>query len=107
MFHKIMAVHALADYRLCVVFSEGLTIIYNIKPLFAKWPAFRALEDDIKLFYNVKVDKDGFGIVWNDNLDLSCNEIFEYGKRNCAPLNGHHPKNNKGGSRQSMPLPNH
>ena len=92
MFHKIVAVHALADYRLCVVFSEGVTIIYNIKPLFAKWPAFKALEDDIKLFYSVKVDKDGFGIVWNDNLDLSCNEIFENGKRNHTPLYGHHQK---------------
>ena len=88
MFHKIVAVHALADYRLCVVFSEGMAKIYDIKPLFAKWPAFRALEDDIKLFYSVKVDKNGYGIVWNDNLDLSCNELFEIGKRNHTHLNG-------------------
>ena len=92
MFHKIVAVQALPAYRLCVVFSEGLAKIYDIKPLFAKWPAFRALEDDIKLFYSVKVDKGGYGIVWNDDLDLSCNELFEIGKRNHTHLNRHSPK---------------
>ena len=92
MFHKIVAVHALADFRLCVVFSEGMAKIYDIKPLFAKWPTFRALEDDIKLFYSVKVDQNGYGIVWNDDLDLSCNELFENGKRNHTHLNVHHQR---------------
>ena len=92
MFHKIVAVHALADYQLCVVFCEGVTKIYDVKPLFGKWPAFRALEDDIKLFYSVKVDKDGYGIVWNDNLDISCNELFENGKSNHTLLNGQHQR---------------
>ena len=53
--------------------SEGVTKIYDVKPLFAKWAAFKALEDDTELFYNVEVDKGGYGIIWNDDLDLSCN----------------------------------
>ncbi len=81
MFHKIKAVHAMPDYCLCVQFSEGVTEIYDVKPLFAKWPVFKALEENIKLFYSVKVDKGGYGIVWNDDLDLSCNELYKNGKR--------------------------
>ena len=82
MFHKIKTVRAMLDYRLCVQFSEGVTKIYDVKPLFAKWPVFKALEEDTVLFYNVVVDKGGYGIVWNDNLDLSCNELFEHGLYN-------------------------
>ena len=88
MFHKIKAVRAMPDYQLCVQFSEGVTKIYDVKPLFTKWPVFKALEEDTELFYNVVVDKGGYGIVWNDELDLSCNELFENGKRNRTPFDG-------------------
>ncbi len=88
MFHKIKAVRAMADYQLCVQFSEGVTKIYDVKPLFAKWAAFKALEDDTELFYNVEVDKGGYGIIWNDDLDLSCNELFENGKKTRTPFDG-------------------
>lgn len=37
MFHKVKAVNALPDYRLSVPFAEGVTKIYDVKPLFAKW----------------------------------------------------------------------
>ena len=77
MFHKIKAVRAMPDYQLCVQFSEGVTKIYDVKPLFDKWPVFEKLEDDGDLFYTVEVDKGGYGVVWNDELDLSCNELFE------------------------------
>jgi hypothetical protein len=28
------------------------------------------------LFEQVKVDSGGFGISWNDDIDLSCNELY-------------------------------
>ena len=46
MFHKVKAVSALPNYRLSVQFAEGLTKIYHVAPLFTKWPAFRALENE-------------------------------------------------------------
>ena len=42
MFHKVKAVNALPDYRLSVQFAEGVTKIYDVKPLFAKWAQFKA-----------------------------------------------------------------
>ncbi len=80
MFHKVKAVKALPDYRLSVQFAEGATKIYDVKPLFEKWEPFRALEHDAALFYDVRVDTGGCGIVWNDSIDLSCDELFANGE---------------------------
>lgn len=88
MFHKIKTVNALPDYRLCVQFAEGVTKIYDVKPLFSKWVPFRALEQMPELFSGVEVDTGGYGIVWNDDLDLSCDELFENGETVRTPFDG-------------------
>ena len=88
MFHKIRAVHTLSDYRLYIQFSEGLTKIYDVKPLFTKWAAFKRLENEPELFNDEAVDTGGYGIVWNDELDLSCDELYENGKTVKTPFDG-------------------
>jgi len=88
MFHKVKAVNALPDYRLSVQFAEGVTKIYDVKPLFEKWPQFKKLESTPDLFFDVRVDVGGYGIIWNDDLDLSCDELFENGERVKTPFDG-------------------
>ncbi len=88
MFHKVKAVTALPDYRLSVQFAEGVTKRYDVKPLFAKWAPFRALEESPELFSKVKVDTGGYGIVWNDDLDLSCDELYANGETIKTPFDG-------------------
>ena len=88
MFHKIKSVHTLPDCRLSVQFAEGITKIYDVKPLFTKWAPFQALKNNPESFSDVSVDVGGYGIVWNDNLDLSCNELFENGKTIKTPFDG-------------------
>ena len=53
MFHKVKAVSALPDHRLSVQFAEGVTKIYNVKPLFEKWEVFNALKDSPELFSDI------------------------------------------------------
>ena len=77
MMHKVKAVSALPNFCLNVQFVEGITKIYDVKPLFSKWAAFKALQENPKLFSDVEVDVGGYGIIWNDELDLSCEELFE------------------------------
>ena len=79
MFHKIKSVSALPEYKLSVEFSEGATKIYDVKPLFEKIPFFATLKDQPEVFASVTVDVGGYGIVWNDELDLSCDELWENG----------------------------
>lgn len=82
MFHKIKNVSPLPEYKLSVQFAEGVTKIYDVKPLFQKIPAFKSLEsgNDFGVVY---VDVGGYGIIWNDELDLSCDELWENGVDVC------------------------
>lgn len=32
------------------------------------------------MLYSVEVDAGGYGIIWNDDIDLSCDELFENGE---------------------------
>ena len=88
MFHKVKNVWALPEYRLSVQFSEGVTKIYDVKPLFEKLPIFAELKNKPREFSSVSVDVGGYGIVWNDELDLSCDELWENGVRIETPFDG-------------------
>ncbi len=88
MFHKVKNVFALPEFRLSVQFSEGLTKIYDVKPLFEKIPYFAEFKNNIDEFYSVYVDVGGHGIVWNDDLDLSCDELWENGVEVETPFDG-------------------
>ena len=68
MFHKVKSVAPLSDFKLSVQFSEGVTKLYDVKPLFEKISAFRYLKDNPSEFDCVSVDVGGYGIVWNDDL---------------------------------------
>ena len=88
MFHKIKNVSALPEYKLSVQFSEGVTKIYDVKSLFDKMPVFANLKDNAQEFFSVLVDVGGYGIVWNDELDLSCDELWENGVQVDTPFDG-------------------
>ncbi len=87
MFHKIKNVSPLPEYKLSVQFAEGVTKIYDVKPLFQKLPVFKALESNND-FSGVYVDVGGYGIIWNDELDLSCDELWENGVEVETPFDG-------------------
>ncbi len=87
MFHKIKNVSPLPEYKLSVQFAEGVTKIYDAKPLFEKIPIFKSLEGNND-FGGVYVDVGGYGIIWNDELDLSCEELWENGVEVETPFDG-------------------
>ena len=67
------------DYNLQIVFQDNTIKKYDIKPLFELWEAFEALRTVPGLYQQVKVDAGGYGISWNDELGLACNELWEHG----------------------------
>ena len=69
----------LQDYFLAVQFENNEKKRYCIKPLFSELDSFRSLMDVPGLFEQVKVDAGGYGISWNDEIDLSCNELYYNG----------------------------
>jgi hypothetical protein len=71
---KIKTVKAMEHKRLLITFNNDVKKIYDCSPL---------LEDDIfkpllseHLFRSVKADRHGYGISWNDELDLSESELW-------------------------------
>ena len=88
MFHKVKNVAPIPDFKLSVQFSEGVTKVYDMKPLFEKLSMFKRLENNPAEFACVSVDVGGYGIVWNDDLDLSCDELWENGTVVETPFDG-------------------
>ncbi len=88
MFHKIKSVTALPDFILTVQFSEGVTKQYDMKPLFSKYKMFSPLLTQPELYCSVSVDTGGYGIVWNDDIDIACDELYFNGKTIATPFDG-------------------
>ena len=79
MFHKIKDVTPLPGLCMRVQFVNGTTKLYDVAPLTERFDAFQELKRG-HLFEDVEVDAGGYGVSWNDNLDLSFDEIWEHGE---------------------------
>ena len=80
MFHKVKEVNALPEHKISVRFAEGITKIYDVSPLFEKYNFFMPLKDSVELFSSVMVDQGGYGVIWNDDIDISCDELWANGE---------------------------
>ena len=87
MFHKIKNVTPLKDFKLSIQFAEGITKIYDMKKLIKNNKIFADLKD-INLFNSVEVDIGGYGVIWNNDIDISCDELFENSKKIDTPFDG-------------------
>lgn len=75
---KIDAIKPLPGKKLLVRFIGGEEKTYDCRPLLDQEP-FSALENE-SFFRQVKVDVGGYGISWNDCIDLSESELWLNGK---------------------------
>ena len=66
-----------------VLFANGIRKIYDCKQLMHLAP-FKALENEA-FFRSVKVDPGGYGVSWNDAVDLSEHELWVNSKET-APV---------------------
>ena len=80
MMHKIKSVKPLENCIIAAVFFDGTIKEYDIKKLYSIFPQFKVFDINKKLFNNVRVDAGGYGISWNDELDLDANELWEDGQ---------------------------
>ncbi len=79
MFNKVKSVTVLNNYNLLIGFACGKNKIYDLKPLFEKYDNICLLKD-ISVLKTAKVDIGGYGVICGDELDLSCNELWDNGK---------------------------
>ena len=74
-------VNPLPGYSLLVQFENEEKKQYTIKHLVNEHEAFKALMYIPGLFEQIKVDAKGYGISWNDEIDLACDELYYNGEK--------------------------
>jgi hypothetical protein len=74
---RVVSAKAVDDMTLLVEFSNGDRRRYSIAHLLDK-PMFIPLQNP-SFFRSFKVDDGGYGIVWNDEIDLSEYELWKNG----------------------------
>jgi hypothetical protein len=75
---KVQSVEALRGKSLKVTFVNGEVRIYDCNPLLSE-PPFRLLENEA-FFRAVRADDHGYGVVWDDEVDLAESELWLHGK---------------------------
>lgn len=76
MFHKTVSVKFNKGTSLEVIFQTGEVKEYDMATLFDKYPKLKELTDR-KLFLSGKLM--GYGIIWNDEIDIETETIYEDG----------------------------
>jgi hypothetical protein len=71
---RVRSVRPLAGKRLLVAFATGEERFYDCGPLLAE-SAFAALADET-VFQQVRPDPHGYGVIWNDEIDLAESELW-------------------------------
>ena len=79
MSHKVMEITTRENYIIEATFLGGEKKQYDVKQLFLRFPQFKILQKNTELFQRARVDAGGYGILWNDELDLDAETIWEDG----------------------------
>ena len=74
---RVASFTPLPGKRLRVVFRNGAVRIYDCTGLLAEGP-FRPLSSEA-FFRSVRADPHGYGIAWNDEIDLAESELWIHG----------------------------
>ncbi len=75
---RVEAVEVIDDKRLQIRFENGFEKLYDCAPILS-YPRFHLLNNPV-FFRAVRVDTGGYGISWNDNIDLSEYELWTNGQ---------------------------
>ena len=79
MFYKIKTVTPLEGFKFLVHFCNGDVKQYDMDVAANKNDVFAELKENRALFHSATVDAGGYGISWNDEIDIDCNELWEHG----------------------------
>jgi hypothetical protein len=75
---RIQSVKPRSGKTLLVTFENGYQKVYDCTPLLQS-EVFRPLQDEA-IFRCAHADSHGYGVVWNDDIDLAESEIWINGR---------------------------
>ena len=79
MVHRIEDIKVLPNFIIEARFFGGEIKQYDVTNLFDQFPQFCIFKSNPSLFERVQVDVGGYGISWNDELDLDADVIWDNG----------------------------
>ena len=77
--HLLKNITPLKNYKLLAEFQNGEKRYYDVSSWINKNKAFKPLEYENGLFERMSVDTRGLAVVWNEDIDLYCDELYENG----------------------------
>lgn len=80
MFNRITDVDFRKNLIVLVTFQSGEVKEYDFKLLFDSYPIFKRLDMEPGLFKGGYVGPGGSGIIFDDELDIACEELYYNGK---------------------------
>ena len=75
---KVKTVEPLSGKSLSVTFANGEVRVYDCQPSLSEAP-FKPLQNEA-FFRAVRADDHGYGVVWNDQVDLAESELWLNGR---------------------------
>ena len=78
MFHKIKNVEALSNLILKIKFENNEVKYYDMKNIIEKVKEFNILKNE-SIFKNAQIDVGGYAVIWSDDLDIACEELYQNG----------------------------
>lgn len=79
MFHRLTSIAKLQDFILLAGFNDGVFKLFDLKPLIRERPIFAKLKNVPGLYEQGRIDLGGYGIIWDETLDISAEGIYERG----------------------------
>ena len=84
---KVKDVFPYTDLNILIVFENGITKKYNVTQLFEQFDWYKQLENP-DIFNLVKVEPGGYGVSWNEDIDISEDELWENSEIFTSPFDG-------------------
>ena len=79
MYNRLTSISFKENLIIIAKFNDGKIVSYNIRQLYDQFPIFKELENDPLLFNNGIIAPGGCGIIFNDEIDIACEELYENG----------------------------
>ena len=79
MYNRLTSISFEENLIIMAKFNDGKIVSYNIRQLYDQFPIFKELENDPLLFNNGIIAPGGCGIIFNDEIDIACEELYENG----------------------------
>ena len=76
MHYRAINIDFLADVTFKMTFQNGKIVKYDLSKLISKYPQFKRLREDRNLFMMGHLDSGGYGVIWDDELDLDATSVY-------------------------------